>query len=62
MSKDTCRSMGAIIGLVSSLLLMMVLGYSGVLPGAVFGAGGAVVGGMLGETLFAMLRGRQDDG
>lgn len=45
------RSLAAISGLLVSLSLMWMLGLGGVLYGAVFGAGGAVIGGMIGDRL-----------
>lgn len=53
MTKDSYRSVGAVLGLCFGMLLMFTLGLGGVLPGAVFGAGGAVVGAIFGEKLFA---------
>jgi predicted benzoate:H+ symporter BenE len=48
-NRDRKRSLGAIIGLVAGLSLMSLLGLGGVLYGFVFGAGGTVIGGMIGE-------------
>ena len=53
MNEDTYRSIGAIIGLTLGLILMFALGIGGMIPGALFGAGGAVTGGICGEKLFA---------
>ena len=53
MSKDNYRSIGAILGLAIGLGLMFVMGLGGMIPGAVFGAGGAVLGGITGEKIFA---------
>jgi len=53
MTKDRYRSIGAIIGLCLGVGLMIGLGYSGMIPGALFGAGGAVLGGISGESFFA---------
>lgn len=47
--RERNRSLGAIIGLSIGLLLMWALGLGGVLYGFVFGAGGAVVGGITAE-------------
>jgi outer membrane lipoprotein SlyB len=49
MRKDTKRSIGALIGLVLGLTLMMSLGLGGLIYAFIFGAGGAVAGGMIGE-------------
>ncbi len=57
MSKDTYRSIGAILGLCLGLGLMIAIGWGGMIPGAVFGAGGAVAGGISGEKVFAWRRG-----
>lgn len=49
--EQTYRSIAAITGLVLGLLVMWLLGLNGMLWGALFGAGGAVAGGMTGERL-----------
>ncbi|TWT73887.1 hypothetical protein [Allorhodopirellula solitaria] len=49
--RDTYRSVGAIVGLALGLALMWLLGLGGMVPAAIFGAGGAVIGGMSGERL-----------
>ncbi|HBJ38436.1 MAG TPA: hypothetical protein DDZ51_27525 [Planctomycetaceae bacterium] len=49
--RDRKRSLGAIVGLAAGLSLMWALGLGGVLYGFLFGAGGTVIGGMLGERL-----------
>ena len=56
MTRDRFRSIGALIGLALGILIMTALGQSGVLAGAFFGAGGALIGGILGEQIHA----RQD--
>lgn len=53
MSTDNYRSIGAISGLAIGLGLMFAMGLGGMIPGAVFGAGGAVLGGITGERIFA---------
>lgn len=53
MSRDGFRSVGAITGLVIGFLLMRSLGFGGVLMGAIFGACGALIGGMIGERVHA---------
>ena len=55
MTRDNYRSVGAISGLALGIAVMMLLGLSGVLPGALFGAGGALAGGIAGERVHAML-------
>jgi len=47
--RDRKRSLGAIAGLVAGISLMWMLGLGGVFYGFVFGAGGSVIGGMIGE-------------
>lgn len=49
MKRDTKRSIGAIIGLTLGLTLMRFLGLDGLVYAFIFGAGGTVVGGMIGE-------------
>lgn len=51
MKKETRRSIGAIIGMVLGWSLMWATGMSGLVPAFIFGAGGAVAGGMTGEKL-----------
>ncbi len=55
--RDTFRSLGALSGLACGLGLMWLLGLGGTVPAAIFGAGGAVMGGMSGERI-ADRRGR----
>jgi hypothetical protein len=50
MTEETCRRIGAVCGLSLGILLMWSLGFGGLIPGFVFGAGGAVAGGMVGES------------
>lgn len=57
MTEDTFRTIGAVTGLILGIGLMMGLGYTGMVPGAIFGAGGTVAGGMSGEK-FYQWRGR----
>lgn len=49
--RDRYRSVGAIVGLLAGLSLMWTLGLGGVLYGFLFGAGGTVIGGMMGGRL-----------
>ena len=51
MTEETCRRIGAVCGLSLGILLMWSLGFGGLIPGFVFGAGGAVAGGMVGESV-----------
>ena len=53
MTVDAYRSIGAITGLVMGLGLMFALGFGGMIPGFLFGAGGAVAGGISGEKFYA---------
>lgn len=55
MTEDASRSVGAIAGLCLGLAIMFALGLGGMIPGALFGAGGAVAGGIIGEKVFAWL-------
>lgn len=57
MTEQAYRSLFAILGLFVGLGSMVGLGFGGIIPGAIFGAGGAVMGGMLGERI-ARRRGR----
>lgn len=58
MSREIYRSIGAIIGLVIGFTMMKLAGQGGVLPGAIFGAGGALAGGMIGERVHALRNGK----
>ena len=51
MSEEIYRSVFALIGLALGLGLMFALGFGGMVPGALFGAGGAVLGGITGERI-----------
>tara|TARA_R110002049_G_scaffold2750_8_gene22295 strand:+ start:254417 stop:254587 length:171 start_codon:yes stop_codon:yes gene_type:complete len=53
MTQDGFRSIGAIAGLVIGLALMFALDFGGMIPGFLFGAGGAVIGGISGEKVFS---------
>ncbi len=55
MTIDSSRSIGAILGLVLGIALMVLLGFGGMIPGAIFGAGGSVCGGILGEKAYQWL-------
>ena len=56
MTENTCRSIGSIAGLIVGIALMYGVGLTGMLAGAVFGAGGAVAGGISGEKFYAWRR------
>lgn len=51
MTQQTARTIGSITGLAIAIGLMILLGLSGVLWGALFGAGGAVLGSITAERL-----------
>ncbi len=48
-AKDTARRIGAISGLILGWAVMRFLGYSGVMPLAIFGASFCVVGAITAE-------------
>ncbi|MEM9586187.1 MAG: hypothetical protein AAGA03_02805 [Planctomycetota bacterium] len=58
MSRENYRTVGAIAGLLIGLGLMWITGVSGMIPGAIFGASGAVLGGISGEQMHARIGGR----
>lgn len=58
MTEERYRSLGAIVGLASGVGLMVALGYGGVMPGALFGAGGCVAGAIAAERLYAWIQNR----
>jgi outer membrane lipoprotein SlyB len=51
MNRETFRSIGAISGLALGIILMFSLGMNGLVAAAIFGAGGTVIGGMIGERI-----------
>ncbi|TWU45914.1 hypothetical protein Q31b_10900 [Novipirellula aureliae] len=55
MTKETYRSIGAIVGITIGVFAMWLLNFGGLVPGFFFGAGGAVVGGISGERIFARM-------
>ena len=59
MGRDAFRKIGAITGLVLGIIVMRLAGQGGILPGAVFGAGGAVIGGICGEQIYGVLNGKE---
>lgn len=55
-SRDTYRSIGAILGLSAGVITMSALGFGGLVAGAIFGASGCVAGAIVGEQLHAKRR------
>ncbi|MGB7348158.1 MAG: hypothetical protein WBD20_28295 [Pirellulaceae bacterium] len=53
MTEDNYRTICSITGLAIGMGIMFASGWAGMIPGAIFGAGGAVAGGIVGEKLFA---------
>ena len=51
MKRETYRTIGAIAGLALGLAVMWLVGLSGIVPAAIFGAGGTVIGGVTGEKI-----------
>lgn len=51
MSEQNYRTIGALTGLGIGIGFMYAMGMSGIVPGAVFGAGGCVCGGIIGENV-----------
>lgn len=51
MNRETFRMVGALLGLAVGLITMTLLGMGGIVPAAIFGAGGCVVGGIGGERM-----------
>ena len=58
MSRDRFRSVGAILGIGVGLTLMVAVGPGGVIGGAIYGAGGALAGGILGERVHSIRHGK----
>lgn len=56
MTEQNYRSIGAIVGLSAGIGLMVLLGYSGIVASALFGAGGCVSGAIVAEKLYARNR------
>lgn len=52
MNRESYRSFGAVMGLLLSLGLMWGLGFTGLIPAAIFGSIGTVAGGISGEQVF----------
>ena len=53
MTKESYRSIGAITGLIVGMGLMYAFSPGGMISGFIFGAGGAVIGGICGEMIYA---------
>jgi hypothetical protein len=51
MTEQTFRTIGALTGLAIGIGLMVALGFRGILPSALFGAGGCVLGAMTAERI-----------
>ena len=52
MTRETYRTIGALMGLTAGLVGCVAIGYGGQLvPGAILGAGGCVLGAMIAERL-----------
>jgi hypothetical protein len=51
MRTDTKRSIGAILGLSIGVSVMWMMGLGGLVYAFIFGAGGCVMGGMIGERI-----------
>lgn len=51
MNRDNFRTIGAIAGLAIGIGLMTIMGMRGFVPAALFGASGAVLGGIVGERI-----------
>lgn len=52
MTLQTYRSIGALIGLAIGIGVMLTLGIRGIIPSAIFGAGGCVAGGVTAEQIY----------
>ncbi|MEM6980482.1 MAG: hypothetical protein AAF539_12535 [Planctomycetota bacterium] len=52
LTREGCRSAGATFGLALLLLATWSAGYAGLMPLAIAGALGAVLGGMTGERMY----------
>lgn len=51
LSRETYRKIGALLGLAIGIGLMLLLGFGGLVAGAIFGAGGCVAGAISAEQL-----------
>jgi outer membrane lipoprotein SlyB len=52
MTRETYRRIGAIAGLTIGLLITIAIGYGGqLIPGAILGAGGCVLGAVIAERM-----------
>ena len=52
MTEERYRSIGALVGLGLGIGLMIALGFGGIVPAAVFGAGGCVAGAIVAEKIY----------
>ncbi len=52
MSEQNYRTIGALSGLAIGIGLMFAIGMSGLVPSAIFGAGGCVCGGIIAENVY----------
>ena len=50
-ARDTARRIGAISGLILGIIMMRLLGYSGIAESAIFGATFCVIGAITAEKL-----------
>jgi len=60
MRRETFRRIGALAGLASGIALMLAIGLQGLVPGAIFGAGGCVLGAICGEAYHAKTASNRD--
>jgi hypothetical protein len=52
MTEQTCRSIGALAGLLGGVAVMRGLGFTGLVPAAVLVAGGCVLGAIAAEKFY----------
>jgi hypothetical protein len=55
MTRDHFRTIGALVGLAAGIALMILLSFRGIIPAAIFGATGCVLGGMTAEAFHTKL-------
>lgn len=55
MTEQSFRTIGALAGLAAGVGLMIAFGYRGVMPSAIFGATGCVLGAMAAERIHRSL-------
>jgi len=56
MNEQSCRTIGAVIGLSAGYGLMRASGFSGMVASAVFWGAGCVLGGMIAERVYRWRR------